>query len=175
MGGGADCARTRKRPESLAVTPPRRAGTSPARTSHARTCPARTCPARTRSAAATAALLCYVPLCCAPCLQRHDGDAIRPRDVGVWLSLVEHLVRDEGVAGSNPATPTTFRHLPNATATVIATVSQSARLCVTARVAARSRAARSARPRREVLWLNSACQAAFGNGPLFATTAAAAE
>jgi hypothetical protein len=27
-------------------------------------------------------------------------------DVGVWLSLVEHLVRDEGVAGSNPATPT---------------------------------------------------------------------
>jgi hypothetical protein len=26
--------------------------------------------------------------------------------VGVWLSLVEHLVRDEGVAGSNPATPT---------------------------------------------------------------------
>jgi hypothetical protein len=24
----------------------------------------------------------------------------------VWLSLVEHLVRDEGVAGSNPATPT---------------------------------------------------------------------
>src|SRR6516162_3434773 len=25
---------------------------------------------------------------------------------GVWLSLVEHLVRDEGVAGSNPATPT---------------------------------------------------------------------
>jgi hypothetical protein len=26
----------------------------------------------------------------------------------VWLSLVEHLVRDEGVAGSNPATPTNF-------------------------------------------------------------------
>ena len=26
--------------------------------------------------------------------------------VGVWLSLVEHLVRDEGVADSNPATPT---------------------------------------------------------------------
>ena len=24
----------------------------------------------------------------------------------MWLSLVEHLVRDEGVAGSNPATPT---------------------------------------------------------------------
>ena len=27
--------------------------------------------------------------------------------VGVWLSLVEHLVRDEGVVGSNPITPTT--------------------------------------------------------------------
>ena len=26
--------------------------------------------------------------------------------VGVWLSLVEHLVRDEGVVGSNPITPT---------------------------------------------------------------------
>ncbi len=26
---------------------------------------------------------------------------------GVWRSLVAHLVRDEGVAGSNPATPTT--------------------------------------------------------------------
>ena len=24
---------------------------------------------------------------------------------GVWLSLVEHLVRDEGAAGSNPVTP----------------------------------------------------------------------
>src|SRR6266849_4941133 len=34
------------------------------------------------------------------------------KDVGVWLSLVEHLVRDEGVAGSNPATPTKqFNHL----------------------------------------------------------------
>jgi hypothetical protein len=29
--------------------------------------------------------------------------------VGVWRSLVAHLVRDEGVAGSNPATPTIFR------------------------------------------------------------------
>src|SRR5690606_13571906 len=28
--------------------------------------------------------------------------------VGVWLSLVEHCVRDAGVAGSNPATPTIF-------------------------------------------------------------------
>src|SRR5712671_131445 len=42
------------------------------------------------------------------CLQPSSGSAIRPpaKDVGVWLSLVEHLVRDEGVAGSNPATPT---------------------------------------------------------------------
>gem|GEM_PF-1730144 len=26
--------------------------------------------------------------------------------IGVWLSPVEHLVRDEGVGGSNPLTPT---------------------------------------------------------------------
>src|SRR6266446_10492940 len=41
-------------------------------------------------------------------LQPNGGKAIRPpaKDIGVWLSLVEHLVRDEGVAGSNPATPT---------------------------------------------------------------------
>ena len=26
-----------------------------------------------------------------------------PAKIGVWLSLVEHLVRDEGVAGSNAA------------------------------------------------------------------------
>ena len=30
----------------------------------------------------------------------------------MWLSLVEHLVRDEGVAGSNPATPTNFPATP---------------------------------------------------------------
>src|SRR6266436_5263258 len=51
------------------------------------------------------------------CLQPSSGSAIRPpaKDVGVWLSLVEHLVRDEGVAGSNPATPTSFRVLRRAT------------------------------------------------------------
>lgn len=27
---------------------------------------------------------------------------------GVWLSLVERLVRDQEVAGSNPVTPTTI-------------------------------------------------------------------
>ena len=26
--------------------------------------------------------------------------------VGAWLSLVEHLVRDQGVGGSNPLAPT---------------------------------------------------------------------
>ncbi len=26
--------------------------------------------------------------------------------IGKWLSLVEHLVRDQGVAGSNPVFPT---------------------------------------------------------------------
>src|SRR5271157_6028547 len=30
------------------------------------------------------------------------------RRVGEWLSLVEHLVRDQGVAGSNPVSPTNF-------------------------------------------------------------------
>ena len=38
--------------------------------------------------------------------QRRQGYKTATRNVGVWLSLVEHLVRDEGVAGSNPATPT---------------------------------------------------------------------
>src|SRR5438552_5104694 len=28
------------------------------------------------------------------------------RRVGAWLSLVEHLVRDQGVGGSNPLSPT---------------------------------------------------------------------
>ena len=28
------------------------------------------------------------------------------RTVGEWLSLVEHLVRDQGVGGSNPLSPT---------------------------------------------------------------------
>jgi hypothetical protein len=28
------------------------------------------------------------------------------RVVGEWLSLVEHLVRDQGVGGSNPLSPT---------------------------------------------------------------------
>ena len=31
--------------------------------------------------------------------------------VGEWLSLVEHLVRDQGVGGSNPLSPTNFSHL----------------------------------------------------------------
>jgi hypothetical protein len=30
------------------------------------------------------------------------------RTVGEWLSLVEHLVRDQGVGGSNPLSPTIF-------------------------------------------------------------------
>ena len=29
-----------------------------------------------------------------------------PLRVGEWLSLVEHLVRDQGVGGSNPLSPT---------------------------------------------------------------------
>src|SRR6478672_3990010 len=32
--------------------------------------------------------------------------------VGAWLSLVEHLVRDQGVGGSNPLAPTNvYKHL----------------------------------------------------------------
>ena len=31
--------------------------------------------------------------------------------VGEWLSLVEHLVRDQGVGGSNPLSPTMFSPL----------------------------------------------------------------
>src|SRR5258706_13960994 len=35
-----------------------------------------------------------------------------PKKVGEWLSLVEHLVRDQGVGGSNPLSPTnTFKYL----------------------------------------------------------------
>ena len=31
-----------------------------------------------------------------------------PAHVGEWLSLVEHLVRDQGVGGSNPLSPTIY-------------------------------------------------------------------
>ena len=31
--------------------------------------------------------------------------------IGEWLSLVEHLVRDQGVGGSNPLSPTIFNNL----------------------------------------------------------------
>src|SRR3954469_20003478 len=31
--------------------------------------------------------------------------------VGEWLSLVEHLVRDQGVGGSNPLSPTNYPKL----------------------------------------------------------------
>ena len=37
---------------------------------------------------------------------------VAARVVGEWLSLVEHLVRDQGVGGSNPLSPTIiFKHL----------------------------------------------------------------
>ena len=32
--------------------------------------------------------------------------ALAAHRVGEWLSLVEHLVRDQGVGGSNPLSPT---------------------------------------------------------------------
>ena len=34
------------------------------------------------------------------------GAVRREGSIGEWLSLVEHLVRDQGVAGSNPVSPT---------------------------------------------------------------------
>jgi hypothetical protein len=38
--------------------------------------------------------------------------------IGEWLSLVEHLVRDQGVGGSNPLSPTiSFQSLRNSEAT----------------------------------------------------------
>ena len=34
------------------------------------------------------------------------------KTIGEWLSLVEHLVRDQGVGGSNPLSPTNlFNHI----------------------------------------------------------------
>jgi len=44
------------------------------------------------------------------CHPYQDDGAGRPtqasRSIGEWLSLVEHLVRDQGVGGSNPLSPT---------------------------------------------------------------------
>ncbi len=37
---------------------------------------------------------------------------IKKLKVGTWLSLVEHSVRDAGVAGSNPVVPTIKLNLP---------------------------------------------------------------
>jgi hypothetical protein len=34
--------------------------------------------------------------------------AVMQSSVGEWLSLVEHLVRDQGVGGSNPLSPTNY-------------------------------------------------------------------
>ncbi len=36
------------------------------------------------------------------------NDALLQPKFGEWLSLVEHLVRDQGVGGSNPLSPTKF-------------------------------------------------------------------
>ena len=53
-------------------------------------------------------MLIIDPLAGAECRGYKPPSASKAANVGVWLSLVEHLVRDEGVAGSNPATPTNF-------------------------------------------------------------------
>ncbi len=46
-----------------------------------------------------------------------DGRTTARQGYGEWLSLVEHLVRDQGVGGSNPLSPTIFEQscLPNFT------------------------------------------------------------
>jgi hypothetical protein len=44
-------------------------------------------------------------------LYQDDGVRAFPpasRSIGEWLSLVEHLVRDQGVGGSNPLSPTIY-------------------------------------------------------------------
>src|SRR5690349_5347390 len=48
--------------------------------------------------------------CLGPCVpSAHVVSMIASVDlVGEWLSLVEHLVRDQGVGGSNPLSPTNF-------------------------------------------------------------------
>ncbi len=38
---------------------------------------------------------------------RPNDTLLQPK-FGEWLSLVEHLVRDQGVGGSNPLSPTIF-------------------------------------------------------------------
>jgi hypothetical protein len=50
---------------------------------------------------------CYNSCAASACrnlLLRHHGPFALA--VGEWLSLVEHLVRDQGVGGSNPLSPT---------------------------------------------------------------------
>ena len=39
-------------------------------------------------------------------LRALSNSSSAPAQVGEWLSLVEHLVRDQGVGGSNPLSPT---------------------------------------------------------------------
>ena len=43
-----------------------------------------------------------------PCEETHGGSnpLDRTKSIGMWLSLVERLVRDEEAAGSNPVIPT---------------------------------------------------------------------
>src|SRR5271166_1897829 len=47
--------------------------------------------------------------------------------VGEWLSLVEHLVRDQGVGGSNPLSPT--NHFNNLSAFLVLPSQHCRRFC----------------------------------------------
>ena len=44
--------------------------------------------------------------------QAAPGDTLQQTVFGEWLSLVEHLVRDQGVGGSNPLSPTILGFWP---------------------------------------------------------------
>jgi hypothetical protein len=60
-------------------------------------------PARVSKSPHTRMLYCLSP-------SRHvvPVASVIQSSVGEWLSLVEHLVRDQGVGGSNPLSPTNF-------------------------------------------------------------------
>ncbi len=57
-------------------------------------------------------LACFDAASCSDCARRlRLAFKAQPSNVGEWLSLVEHLVRDQGVGGSNPLSPTNFLQL----------------------------------------------------------------
>src|ERR1700752_1352938 len=79
-------------------------------------------------------LLCYNDVCESRSEPPECGGfASFPRSahVGEWLSLVEHLVRDQGVGGSNPLSPTNYLEGISAVTSpaTLVTLSVFSRLC----------------------------------------------